>query len=81
MIISKVTENPGLNLSLEDTFFEKPQRGGRGGGGQIDPTPGRFRVKGQGFQYNHHARSFANFVHRKVKTITFTLLPKNLKIC
>ena len=55
----------------------KNRRGAEGEGeGQIDPTPGRFRVKGQGFQYNHHARSFANFVHRKVKTITFTLLPK-----
>ena len=31
MIILKVTKNQGLTLSLEDTFFEKPQ------GGQIDP--------------------------------------------
>ena len=29
-IISKVTKNQGFTLSLEDTFFEKPQ----GGGGQ-----------------------------------------------
>ena len=32
MIILKVTKEQGLTLSLEDTFFEKPQ-----GGGQIDP--------------------------------------------
>ena len=31
MIILKVTKNQGFTLSLEDTFFEKPQ------GGQIDP--------------------------------------------
>ena len=37
-IILKVTKNKGFTLSLEDTFFEKPQ------GGQIDP-PSRFRVK------------------------------------
>ena len=30
MIILKVTKNQGFNLSLEDTFFEKPQRGGGG---------------------------------------------------
>ena len=35
MIILKVTKNQGFTLSLEDTFFEKPQ-----GGGEIDhPTP------------------------------------------
>ena len=39
MIILKVTKEQGLTLSLEDTFFEKPQ-----GGGQIDPLPSRFRV-------------------------------------
>ena len=33
MIILKVTKNQGFTLSLEDTFFEKPQ----GGGGQFDP--------------------------------------------
>ena len=32
-IILKVTENQGFTLSLENTFFEKPQ------GGQIDPSP------------------------------------------
>ena len=32
-IILKVTKNQGFTLSLEDTFFEKPQ----GGGGQSDP--------------------------------------------
>ena len=31
-IILKVTKNQGFTLSLEDTFFEKPQ-----GGCQIDP--------------------------------------------
>ena len=41
MIILKVTKKQGFILSLEDTFFEKPQ----GGGGQIDsPHPSRFRV-------------------------------------
>ena len=39
MIILKVTKNQGFTLSLEDTFFEKPQWG------QID-LPNRFRVKG-----------------------------------
>ena len=33
MIILKVRKNLGFTLSLEDTFFEKPQ------GGQIDPLP------------------------------------------
>ena len=33
MIILKVTKNQHLNLSLEDTLFEKPQ------GDQIDPPP------------------------------------------
>ena len=32
MIILKVTKNQSFTLSLEDTFFEKPQ-----GRGQIDP--------------------------------------------
>ena len=32
-IILKVTKNQGFTLSLEDTFFEKPQ------GGQIAPPP------------------------------------------
>ena len=30
MIISKVTKNLGFTPSLEDTFLEKPQGGGRG---------------------------------------------------
>ena len=38
MIILKVTKKQGFTLSLEDTFFEKPQGGG-GEGGQIDPPP------------------------------------------
>ena len=33
MIILKVTKNQGFILSLEDTFFEKPQWS------QIDPLP------------------------------------------
>ena len=37
MILLKSTKNQGFTLSLEDTFFEKRQRG------QIDP-PSRFRV-------------------------------------
>ena len=42
-IILKVTKNQGFTLSVEDTFFKKPQRGGAGewGGG----SPSRFRVK------------------------------------
>ena len=37
-IISKVTKKQGFTLSLEDTFFEKPQ-----GGVRLTPQP--FRVK------------------------------------
>ena len=37
-IILKVAKNQGFTLSLEDTFFEKPQ------GGQIDPRS-HFKVK------------------------------------
>ena len=33
MIILKATKSHGFTLSLEDTFFEKPQEG------QIDPPP------------------------------------------
>ena len=33
-IILKVTKKQGFTLSLEDTFFEKPQ-----GASQIDPFP------------------------------------------
>ena len=39
MIILNVTKNQGFTLSLEDTFFEKPQ------GCPADP-PSRFRVEG-----------------------------------
>ena len=38
MIILTVSKNQGFTLSLEDTFFKKPQRS------QIDP-PSRFTVK------------------------------------
>ena len=38
-IVLKVRKNQGLTLSLEDTFFEKPQGEG---GGQIDPPPQPF---------------------------------------
>ena len=38
MIILKVTKKQGFNLSLEDTFFEKPQ------GVQLTHPTGRFRV-------------------------------------
>ena len=41
MIILKVTKKQGSTLSLEDTFFEKPQEVG----GQIEPPSSRFRVK------------------------------------
>ena len=39
MIILKVTRSQGFTLYLEDTFFEKPTEGGRGGGG-LTPTAG-----------------------------------------
>ena len=39
MIMLKVTKNQGFSLSLEDTFFEKPQ------GGSNWPRPSRSRVK------------------------------------
>ena len=42
-MILKITKNQAFTLSLEVTFFGKPQ-GGRGGG-QIDPHPSCFRVK------------------------------------
>ena len=42
IIFITVTKDQGFTLCLEDTFFEKPQRGGSGG--QID-SPNRFRVK------------------------------------
>ena len=35
-IILKVTKNQGFTLSLEDTFFEKPQVGG---GVKLTPPP------------------------------------------
>ena len=38
LIILKVTKKQGFNLSLEDTFFEKPQ------GVQLTHPPGHFRV-------------------------------------
>ena len=41
-IILKVTKNQGFTLSLEDTFFEKPQGGN---GGQTDPIFSHFRVR------------------------------------
>ena len=45
MVILKVRKNQPFSLSLEDTFFEKPE-GGKGGGG-VKLTPGsRFRVNG-----------------------------------
>ena len=37
MIKLKVIKSQGFTLSLEDTFFEKPQGGGKGGGCQIEP--------------------------------------------
>ena len=40
-ITLKVTRNQGFTISLEDIFFEKPQRGGEG---SIWPSPSRFRV-------------------------------------
>ena len=51
--ILKVTKSQGFTLSLEDTFFEKPQVVGvRGGGGVrgvklTHPSPSRFRVNVQ----------------------------------
>ena len=34
MIILKFTKNQGFTLSLEDTFFKKPEDGGGDGGGE-----------------------------------------------
>ena len=53
MIILKVTKNQGINLSLKDTFSEKP-----GGGDQTDnppPLPSlcRFRVNSQCFLHTN----------------------------
>ena len=36
-IILKVTKNHGFTLSLEETFFEKPSRGGVGVWGNLTP--------------------------------------------
>ena len=43
IIILKATKNQGFTLSLEDTFFEKPQRG-EGGSNYPPPLLSRFRV-------------------------------------
>ena len=47
--ILKVTKKQGINLSLKDTFAEKPQGGGGVGGDELKltlPHPSsRFRVK------------------------------------
>ena len=49
-IILKVTKNQGFTISLEDTFFEKPQGGNGGQTGLIIPLPphpmfSHFRVR------------------------------------
>ena len=51
-MILKVTKNQGYTLSLEDTFFEKPQ-----GGGQIDPSS-RFRVQASNAASINEAKKF-----------------------
>ena len=72
----KSHRKPGSHPLFRRYIFWKTAEGRKGGEVKLTHPPGRFRGKGQGFQYNHHARSLANFVHRKVKTITFKLLPK-----
>ena len=37
-IILKVTKNQGFTLSVQDTFFKKPPRGGAGEGGGGSPS-------------------------------------------
>ena len=44
MIILKVTKKQAFTLSLEDTYFEKPQ-GAWGGGADGPLSPSRFRVE------------------------------------
>ena len=42
-IILKFTKNQGSALSIEDTFFRKPQDPPKN---QLDPTPGRLGLTG-----------------------------------
>ena len=53
-IIIKVTKNQGFTLFLENTFFEKPQKRGGEGGGQIDSLS-RFRVNPAYFELYLHS--------------------------
>ena len=50
-IILKVTKNQGFNLSLEDTFFEKPQ------GGQTDLPPAVL-----GLNASHFSKTFCKIL-------------------
>ena len=43
-IILKVTKKQGSTLSLEDTFFKKPQEVGQFDPTPPTPSPGRFRL-------------------------------------
>ena len=72
-IILKVTKKQGFTLSLEDTFFEKPQ-----GGGQIDTPPSRFRVKG--LKNNGISLQMANIFNLSVVTGVFTSALKLAKV-
>ena len=52
-ITLKVTKNEGFTLSLEDTFFEKPQGG-------VKLTPSRFRLKAKWNKM--YEKSFFKFI-------------------
>ena len=59
-IILKVTKNQGFTLSLEDTFFGKPQ-----GGSNWPPFLSRFRVNNGGFITDKELKYFS-FDHKRV---------------
>ena len=61
-IILKVTENQGFTVSLEDTFFEKPQ------GGQFDPEPLPKLTKTKDFNQINPKLSFSRQCYRAGKS-------------
>ena len=71
IIILKVTKNQGFTLSLEDTFFGKPQ-----GGSNWPPFLSRFRVNNGGFITDKELKYFS-FDHKRVcNLIKLYFLPK-----
>ena len=79
-IILKVTKNQGFTLSLDNTFFEKPQGGG-GQGGKLTPHPhhhhhththpSRFRVKKNLIKLIWSNKNVSNFAVYIVKFTQF----------